>query len=340
MTIRNNVEQFNIQGIKNAWYCFSEEITSWPILKLSSITYSDDIILIGGNVFRRLSSDKDQMEFTQVTKLDNSGVIYEQSLSGFTRGNNKTQTLSYADIVRRKITVIFQEPNGKFRIMGCEAGNAKLINATSSKNVGAGIPGDEYKVSTVNELPSCYYEGYATIDTNGDLKTSFDMVVDFTASSTAVFVGNNITFTDTTTNSPTSWLWEFGDGTTSAVQNPVKNFASPGVYHVKLTATKSGVSKSITKYYYIYVSALATQSYLIYAVFEQYLGTLPAITIDSNNAATYTSIMQDGGSGTITIKKNGGAWVAFSSPLVLSIGDTLSIKRTVISANGWVKLNS
>lgn len=45
------------------------------------------------------------------------------------------------------------------------------------------------------------------------------------------------TFTDTSTNTPTSWLWDFGDGNSSTVQNPVHTYAAPGNYSVILRAT-------------------------------------------------------------------------------------------------------
>lgn len=78
---------------------------------------------------------------------------------------------------------------------------------------------------------------------------------------------------------------------------------------------------------------------IIKGLFEQYLGTLSAITIDSDSAGTYLTTTNDGSSGTITFSKNGGAFAAFSSPLVLAVSDTLSIKRTTITTAGWVKLS-
>jgi PKD repeat protein len=47
----------------------------------------------------------------------------------------------------------------------------------------------------------------------------------------------SVTFTDTSSNSPTSWLWNFGDGTTSTQQNPTHSYANWGRYTVSLTAT-------------------------------------------------------------------------------------------------------
>lgn len=44
---------------------------------------------------------------------------------------------------------------------------------------------------------------------------------------------------------PVSWLWDFGDGTTSTLQNPVHNFPALGVYNVTLTVTNGSCSHSV-----------------------------------------------------------------------------------------------
>jgi len=62
------------------------------------------------------------------------------------------------------------------------------------------------------------------------------------------------------------------------------------------------------------------------------------VTITSNNAGTYTSIADDGASGTITLSINGGSFVAFSSPLVLVATDTIQFKRTLITASGYTEI--
>lgn len=45
-----------------------------------------------------------------------------------------------------------------------------------------------------------------------------------------------INFTDTSTGSPDRWLWDFGDGTTSTLQNPAHQFTAGGTYSVTLRA--------------------------------------------------------------------------------------------------------
>ena len=57
-------------------------------------------------------------------------------------------------------------------------------------------------------------------------------------------VAEPIQFTDTSTGSPTSWLWDFGDGSSSSSQNPSHAFQKKGFFKVVLTTTKGSVSQS------------------------------------------------------------------------------------------------
>ncbi|MCU0627998.1 MAG: PKD domain-containing protein, partial [Methanoregulaceae archaeon] len=49
---------------------------------------------------------------------------------------------------------------------------------------------------------------------------------------------------DTSTNSPTSWYWTFGDGTTASTQNPAHTYSGSGPYTVTLKASSSGGSST------------------------------------------------------------------------------------------------
>jgi Zn-dependent metalloprotease len=60
--------------------------------------------------------------------------------------------------------------------------------------------------------------------------------VDFT-SSTDTTCNGEVNFTDISTNGPTSWAWDFGDGGTSNQQNPVYDYSTSGLYTVKLVAS-------------------------------------------------------------------------------------------------------
>lgn len=56
-----------------------------------------------------------------------------------------------------------------------------------------------------------------------------------------------IAFTDSSTNTPQSWHWTFGDGSTSTAQNPIHTYNNSGVYPVKLVVTNSLGKDSITQ---------------------------------------------------------------------------------------------
>jgi PKD repeat protein len=64
----------------------------------------------------------------------------------------------------------------------------------------------------------------------------------------------NVSFTDQSINTPTSWNWNFGDGSSSTLQNPSHTFNAAGSYTVKLTATNSCGSDGETKIEYITVT--------------------------------------------------------------------------------------
>lgn len=48
-----------------------------------------------------------------------------------------------------------------------------------------------------------------------------------------------IQFTDQSSNSPTGWNWNFGDGQTSTLQNPTHKYAAVGDYIIKHSSTNT-----------------------------------------------------------------------------------------------------
>lgn len=72
----------------------------------------------------------------------------------------------------------------------------------------------------------------------------------FTPDQTTVCANQVITFTDNSTsdlNMITNWAWAFGDGGTSALQNPTHSYGAPGNYVAQLTITDiSGCTDVVT----------------------------------------------------------------------------------------------
>lgn len=68
--------------------------------------------------------------------------------------------------------------------------------------------------------------------------------------------GQNVTFADASTNQPTSWSWDFGDGTHSTSQSPTHVYSAPGRYTVSLTATNEAGESTTSSQIVIFDSTL------------------------------------------------------------------------------------
>jgi PKD repeat protein len=77
---------------------------------------------------------------------------------------------------------------------------------------------------------------------------------DFSASVTTGTLPLTVQFTDKSSNSPTSWIWTFGDGSTSNEQNPSHTYLKAGIYSVKLKVSNSDGSSGLSRSSYIIVS--------------------------------------------------------------------------------------
>jgi len=85
-------------------------------------------------------------------------------------------------------------------------------------------------------------------------------LVDFTMSNDTICLGEIAQFNGTGT-SVTFWNWDFGDGGTASIQNPIHLYTAPGTYTVTLTGTSSdGCDNSIS--YDIVVREIPTADFL------------------------------------------------------------------------------
>jgi PKD repeat protein len=91
-------------------------------------------------------------------------------------------------------------------------------------------------------------------DTNDsrDVFVRARLITDFQAAPTVGRAPLSVVFTDLSVNPSSSWLWDFGDGGTSAEQNPTHVYEdSPGRYTVSLTSSGEWGSATETKPDYV-----------------------------------------------------------------------------------------
>ncbi|MBL7732008.1 MAG: PKD domain-containing protein, partial [Chitinophagaceae bacterium] len=110
---------------------------------------------------------------------------------------------------------------------------------------------------------------------------------DFTANNTSGCFPLRVQFTDISSpgngNTNTTWLWDFGNGTTSTLQNPFVTYTTAGSFTVTLRVTNDkGCSRTITRPNYITVTNGVT------AAFTNTLPTVcnPPVSISFTNNST------------------------------------------------------
>ncbi len=99
------------------------------------------------------------------------------------------------------------------------------------------------------------------LDDSATTSTPSAPVANFTGTPTSGTASLSVAFTDSSTNTPTSWLWEKNSGSgwvnfagTPTSQNPTESFAA-GAWDVRLTATNATGSDTKTRLAYIVASS-------------------------------------------------------------------------------------
>lgn len=128
---------------------------------------------------------------------------------------------------------------------GCQNFNVNFVNTSSSNSVNyswqfpGGIPNtsNQQNPNVLYTNPGSYNVSLTVsngVGTNTLIQNNFIIVVaNPTSAFTYTQAGLTYTFTNTSSNA-SSYLWNFGDGNTSTIQNPVHTYNNPGTYTVTL----------------------------------------------------------------------------------------------------------
>jgi PKD repeat protein len=103
-------------------------------------------------------------------------------------------------------------------------------------------------------LSATAFAAPTTHDTNARVPQKVPVAA-FSASPTSGYAPLKVVFTDRSAGKPTSWKWNFGDGTSSTTKNPAHIYNKAGKYTVTLTVKNSKGNNKITKYKFITVNS-------------------------------------------------------------------------------------
>lgn len=165
--------------------------------------------------------------------------------------------------------------------------------------------------------------GSDTLIKHSYISVGIPPVANFIADPTSGQYPLSVSFTDLSTYGPTNWLWNFGDGNTSTLQNPVHTYTADGIYSVYLEASNVFGYDTLIKSNYISVSSLPIVEFTA----NPKIGGVPLnvnfIDLTINNPVGWT---WDFGDGSISVLQN-------PTHTYDSVGN-YTVSLTAINANG------
>jgi len=125
-------------------------------------------------------------------------------------------------------------------------------------------------------------------------------VAGFTASPTSGPAPLLVNFTNTTAGTITGYLWRFGDGATSSIDNPGHVYTTPGTYTVHLTASGPGGDNTLVQTDLVVVDQPITQaSFSTTGSTGQVPLTVSFTDQSSGNPTAWSWVFGDGGTSTL-----------------------------------------
>ena len=179
------------------------------------------------------------------------------------------------------------------------------------------------------------YQGYVTAT-----RAAAVPVVSFVTNISSGSAPLAVQFLDTSTNSPSSWVWSFGDGGTSGGPNPVHTYASQGAYTVTLTVTNSAGSNTTSLTNYITVSQVTVAPTAIFkaTVTSGYEPlTVQFVDASLNSPNTWVWSFGDGGTSTLQNPTH-----TYTTPGTYSVTLTAtnSAGSNTVSQTGYITVNA
>ncbi len=160
-------------------------------------------------------------------------------------------------------------------------------------------------------------------------------IVDANLGYSLACISRPINFIDSSVGNVTSWSWDFGDGSTSAIQNPMHTYSITGNYTVSLVVTNAaGCSDTILKN--IFVNTIPVPNFTADSVCFGNRTSFTNLTTNTQPIATYFWDYGDGNSSfginptytfgapgtynvTLTVTNNGGCDSSITIPVLVRL---------------------
>ena len=237
---------------KNAPY-FAEVINSLsqtgPVGKMVTINIpQEDLYLLESDSLSILfddiitgAGDGYAIDFVKLM-INTSGFSYTGNVYGYVSDIVTGMPVKDAIVSASSIKAVLTDSTGYFNLTGLPAGINKLMVTKFS-----------YDTATV----MIDIQAGQSIQHFFEIREILD--AEFGADHTLGVAPFTVHFTDLTSMNPDTWLWDFGDGTTSELQNPSHTYNTKGIYTVTLTASNSIENSTEKKNGYINVGAVGME---------------------------------------------------------------------------------
>ena len=251
------------------------------------ITFTDSSTVSGGSVLAKWYWNFGDGS-PQLTVTSNTPQVHTYTSAGTYTATLKVETSSGCQsFVFTKPIVIHSNPLASFNLNGnvcLPQGTASFTNAsTISDGTGPLLSylwnfGDGNTSTASNPVHNFTTGGPFTVtltatSNNGCIDDTIRNITNIYAQPQAAFnapaevcLGAPVTFSDQSTaqnSTVTQWLWNFGNGTTSTIQNPVINYSSPGSYTVTLMITSGAGCVSTTASKPVIVNQLPAANFTV-----------------------------------------------------------------------------
>ena len=143
-----------------------------------------------------------------------------------------------------------------------------------------------------------------------------NLTSDFSASDSTICPTNLVSFSNLSTGA-NAYLWDFGDGTTSIMQNPTHTYAAAGTYDVSLTASSGTNTSTETKSGFITIYPSTN----INAGIDQTICSADSVTLNATSGQNYTVGVTAVNASNYILS---GAFSGNDPAINISLGDTLT----------------